>query len=134
MDSWILWSIPSVLLQRLPVHREQQIPLLPPSRFPGRALKCPQHSLNCKSCGQKPNTPGRQEVGPFPKLFFHAGGLKSHKNLDGRLASLFMDEAGRCRDAQRAPVGTVGIPTLCSFSHQAPLEPFPCLPMEFFHS
>lgn len=134
MDSWILWSIPSVLLQRLSVHREQQIPLLLPSRFPGRALKCPQHSLNCKSCGQKTKHTRQTRGGAVPKAFFHAGGLKSHKNLDGRLGSLFMDEAGRCRDTQRAPVGTVGIPTLCSFSHEAPLEPFPCLPMEFFHS
>lgn len=132
MDSWIPWSIPSVLLQRLPVHREQQIPLLPLSRFPGRALKCPQHSLNCKSWGQKTKHTRQTRGGAVPRAFFPCRGLKSHKNLDGRLGSLLMDEPGRshcpesscghCGDPHTLqiltsrPLGTLSVPAHGIFS------------------
>lgn len=73
MDSLIPWSILSVLLQRLPVHRAAANPAPPAQPLPWPCPQCPQHSLNFKPCGQKPDTPGRQEVGPIPELFFHAG-------------------------------------------------------------
>lgn len=130
MDSLIPWSILSVLLQRLPVHRGTANPTPPAQLLPWPCPQCPQHSLDFKPPGKNQTHQADKRWGRSQSCF-PMEGTEIPQSLEGRLGSHFRDDPRRCKDVLRAPVG---VPTLCSFSHPATLESFPCLPKEFFPS